>query len=312
MAFRSGFVSIIGRPNAGKSTLLNALVGEKVAIVTHKPQTTRNRIQGIVSAKNRKGNTVGQVIFIDTPGVHKPDSSLSRRMMQEVYEALEGRDLVLLIIDVTERFGHGDQFVLDLLKNVESPVFLLLNKIDLIDKRKLLAIISEYNQRHPFKEIIPISATKKDGVDRLLETVVNTLPVGPRYFPEDQITDQPERFLVSEIIREKVLIAAAQEVPYATAVVVDQFEEGDKLVRIAATIYCERTGQKAILIGQRGAMLKKIGTSARIEIEKLLGTKVFLELFVKVRENWRESRAFLDDLDWRKQLEDLASRPGDL
>ena len=182
----------------------------------------------------------------------------------------------------------------------------------LIDKRKLLAIISEYNQRHSFKEIIPISATKKDGLDRLLETVVNTLPAGPRYFPEDQITDQPERFLVSEIIREKVLIAAAQEVPYATAVVVDQFEEGEKLVRIAATIYCERDGQKAILIGQRGAMLKKIGTSARIEIQKLLGTKVFLELFVKVRQNWRESRSFLDDLDWRKQLEDLASRPRDL
>jgi GTPase len=170
-------------------------------------------------------------------------------------------------------------------------------------------MIAEYTQRHNFKEVIPISATKKDGLDRLLETVVNALPAGPRYFPEDQITDQPERFLVSEIIREKVLIAAAQEVPYATAVVIEQFEEGDKLVRIAAAIYCEREGQKAILIGERGTMLKKIGTSARLDIEKLLGTKVFLELFIKVRENWRESSAFLDDLDWRKQLEDLASRP---
>ncbi len=309
MAFRSGFVSIIGRPNAGKSTLLNAVVGEKVAIVTHKPQTTRNRIQGIVNTKNKKGKIVGQVIFIDTPGVHKPDSPLSRRMMQEVYEALEGRDLVLLIVDVTQKFGAGDQFVLGLLKKVDSPAFLLLNKIDLIDKRKLLAIIAEYSQRYDFKEVIPISATKKDGLKLLLEAVVNALPVGPRYFPEDQITDQPERFLVSEIIREKVLIVAAQEVPYATAVVVEQFEEGEKLVRIAATIYCEREGQKAILIGQRGAMLKKIGTSARLDIEKLLGTKVFLQLFVKIRENWRGSRAFLDDLDWRKQLEALASWP---
>ena len=309
MAFRSGFVSIVGRPNAGKSTLLNALVGEKLAIVTHKPQTTRNRIQGIVNLKNNKGKTIGQVVLIDTPGVHRPDSPLSRRMMQEVYDALESRDLVLLIVDVTQKFGTGDQFVLDLLKKVDSPVFLLLNKIDLIDKRKLLGIIAEYSQRYDFKEVIPISATKKDGLDRLLESVVNALPAGPRYFPEDQITDQPERFLVSEIVREKVLIAAAQEVPYATAVVVDQFEEGEKLVRIAATIYCERQGQKAILIGQRGSMLKKIGTSARMDIERLLGTKAFLELFVKVRENWRESRAFLDDLDWRKQLEDLASRP---
>src|SRR2546423_8593682 len=309
MAFRSGFVSIIGRPNAGKSTLLNALVGEKLAIVTHKPQTTRNRIQGIVNTKNKKGKIVGQVIFIDTPGVHKPDSPLSRRMMQEVYEALEGRDLVLLIVDVTQKFGAGDQFVLELLKKVDSPVFLLLNKIDLIDKRKLLAIIAEYSQRYEFKQVIPISATKKDGLNRLLEAVVNALPAGPKYFADDQITDQPERFFVSEIIREKVLIAAAQEVPYATAVVIDQFEEGERLVRIAATIYCEREGQKAILIGQRGAMLKKIGTSARIDIERLLGTKVFLELFVKVRENWRESRAFLDDLDWRRQLENLASRP---
>jgi len=311
MSFRSGFVSIIGRPNAGKSTLLNALVGEKLAIVTHKPQTTRNRIQGIVNVRNKRGKVTDQVVFIDTPGVHKPDSPLSRRMMKEVYDALEGRDLVLLIVDVTQKFGSGDQFVLDLLKKVESPVFLLLNKIDLIDKRKLLSIISEYSQRYDFKEIIPISATKKDGLERLIEIVVSALPTGPRFFPEDQITDQPERFLVSEIIREKVLIAAAQEVPYATAVVVEQFEESERLVRIAATIYCEREGQKAILIGQRGAMLKKIGTSARHDIEKLLGTKVFLELFVKVRENWRESRVFLDDLDWRKQLEDLAARPSE-
>ncbi len=308
MAFRSGFVSIIGRPNAGKSTLLNALVGEKVAIVTHKPQTTRNRIQGIVNIKDRKGKTVGQAVFIDTPGIHKPDSSLSKRMMQEVYDALESRDLVLLIVDVTQRFGSGDQFALDILKKVDSPVFLLLNKIDLIEKQKLLKIIEEYRHLHNFKEIVPISAAKKNGLDLLLEAVMSVLPVARPYFPEEQITDLPERFLVSEIIREKVLTSAGQEVPYATAVIVDRFEEGEKLTRIAATIYCERTGQKAILIGKGGSMLKKIGMAARFEIEKMVGTKVFLELFVKVRENWRESRAFLDDLDWRKQLQELAER----
>jgi GTP-binding protein Era len=307
VSFRSGFVSIVGRPNAGKSTLLNALVGEKLAIVTHKPQTTRNRIQGIVNVKDRKGKTAGQIIFVDTPGIHRPDSPLGRRMMQEVYDALDSRDIVLLIVDVTQKFGPGDKFALDILKKIDSPVFLLLNKIDLIEKQKLLAIIAEYSKLHSFAEIIPISATKKNGLDRLLDAVIKALPPGPRYFPEDQITDQPERFLVSEIVREKVLMAAGQEVPYATAVVVDQFEEGGRLTRIAATIYCEREGQKAILIGRGGAMLKKIGSAARYEIERLLGTRVFLELFVKVREGWRNSRAFLDDLDWRRQLEGLAS-----
>ncbi len=308
MAFRSGFVSIIGRPNAGKSTLLNALVGEKVAIVTHKPQTTRNRIQGIVNVKSGKGKPAGQIVFVDTPGIHKPDTSLSKRMMREVYDALESRDLVLLIVDVTQKFGSGDEFALEILKKVDAPVFLLLNKIDLIEKQKLLGIIAEYSKLYNFKEIVPISASKKNGLDRLLEAVVSMLPVAPPYYPEDQITDQPERFLVSEIIREKVLTSAGQEVPYATAVIVDQFEEKTNLTRIAATIYCERTGQKAILIGKGGAMLKKIGTASRFEIEKMLGTKVFLELFVKVQENWRESGAFLDDLDWRKRLQDLAAR----
>jgi GTPase len=307
VSFRSGFVSIVGRPNAGKSTLLNALVGEKLAIVTHKPQTTRHRIQGMVNIKDRKGKAAGQIVFIDTPGIHKPDSPLGRRMMREVYDALDSRDIVLLIVDVTQKFGPGDKFALEILRKIDSPVFLLLNKIDLIEKQKLLAIIAEYSKLHSFAEIIPISATKKNGLDRLLNAVIKALPLGPRYFPEDQITDQPERFLVSEIVREKVLMAAGQEVPYATAVVVDQFEEGERLTRIAATIYCEREGQKAILIGRGGVMLKKIGSSARYEIERLVGTRVFLELFVKVREGWRNSRDFLDDLDWRRQLESLAS-----
>ena len=301
MSFRSGFVSIIGRPNAGKSTLLNALVGQKIAIVTHKPQTTRNRIQGIVNVPARKGRPAGQIVFMDTPGVHKPDSSLNKMMMREVYGALEGLDLLLVIADVTQRFGGGDQFVLDLVRKTGAPVFLLLNKIDCIEKQKLLPLIAEYSQKHGFQEILPISALKRDGLDLLLEKVIRALPEGPRYFPEDQITDQPERFLAAEIIREKVLIAAGQEVPYASTVQVERWEESPKLTKIAAVLYCERDGQKKILIGKGGQMMKRIGTSARLEIEKLLGTKVFLELFVKVEPNWRESREFVEGLDWRRE-----------
>jgi GTP-binding protein Era len=306
-AFRSGFVSIIGRPNAGKSTLINALVGEKVAIVTHKPQTTRNRILGFVNVKAAKGQPAGQIIFIDTPGVHKPDSQLGKRMMQEVYDALEGRDLVLLIVDATQKSGGGDDFVLELVKKTGARTFLLLNKIDLIKKDELLPLIASWNGRHDFAEIIPVSARKKDGLDVLVRKVVNALPHGGRYFPADQYTDQPMRFIASEIIREKVLVAAGQEVPYATAVVIERYEEKPKLTSVAATIFCERDGQKAILIGKGGTMLKKIGTSARIELERLTGGKIFLELFVKVMSDWRSSKRFVDDLDWRKQLENLRS-----
>jgi GTPase len=306
-SFRSGFVSIIGRPNAGKSTLVNALVGEKVAIVTHKPQTTRNRIQGIVNVTASKGRSAGQIIFVDTPGVHKPESQLSRRMMQEVHEALDGRDLTLLIVDATQRFGSGDEFVLDLLRNAGGPVFLLLNKIDLIQKDKLLPLIDEWKARYDFAEIIPISASKRDGLDRLIQKVVNTLPQGPKYYAPDQYTDQPLRFIAAEIIREKVLVTTSQEVPYATAVVVERYEETPKLIRINATIFCEREGQKAILIGKQGATLKRVGTSARKEIERLTGTKVFLELFVKVVPEWRSSKRFIDELDWRRQLEELGA-----
>jgi len=305
MSFRSGFVSIIGRPNAGKSTLLNALVGEKVAIVTKKPQTTRNRILGMVNVKGKKGKQAGQIIFIDTPGVHKPESQLSRRMMQEVHDALEGRDLILLLVDATQKFGTGDEFVLELVKRSGGPVFLLLNKVDLLHKERLLPLIAEYSKLHDFAEIIPISAQTGHGLDVLLDKVIARLPQGPKYFPADQITDQPERFLASEIIREKVLNATGQEVPYATAVVVERFEDGPRLTKISAAIFCEREGQKAILIGKGGEMLKKIGTSARLELEKRLGTKVFLELFVKIVADWRSSKRFIDDLDWRKQLENL-------
>ena len=299
--------------------MLNALAGQKLAIVTPKPQTTRNRVQGIVNVPRKGSRPAAQIVFIDTPGIHKPQDSLNRKMMQEVYDALEGRDLLLVIIDVTQRFGPGDQFVIDMVKRASgndeaetqkkpAPVFLLLNKIDLIEKGKLLPIIEHYRQLYTFDQIIPISARKADGLTDLVDSVVRALPTGPRYFRDDQVTDQPERFLAAEIVREKVLNAASEEVPYSVTVLVEQWEEQPKLTRIAATIYCEREGQKAILIGKRGEMLKKIGTEARKELERILGTKIFLELFVKVREHWRDSRAFVEELDWRKQLEQMTPR----
>jgi GTPase len=311
MAFRSGFVCILGRPNAGKSTLLNALVGEKLAIVSPKPQTTRNRILGIVQVPKQKKRVGGQIVLIDTPGVHKPDTSLGRKMMSEVREALEGCDLLLLIVDVTRKFSKEDEAVLEMAKKSGTPVFLLLNKIDLLrnQKDKLLPIIDGYQKLHAFKEIIPISACKPEGLDFLLDSVIKILPEGPHYFPEDQVTDQPTRFMVGEIIREQVLAETSEEVPYATTVLVEQFEEGAKLTRIAAAIYCEREGQKRILIGKQAQMLKKIGTAARLQIEKMVGTRVYLELFVKVSPDWRESHSFIEDLNWRRQLQLLTGAP---
>jgi GTP-binding protein Era len=311
MSFHSGFACILGRPNAGKSTLLNALVGERLAIISPKPQTTRNRIQGIVHVPKQGKRPGAQVVLIDTPGVHKPDSSLGRKMMIEVREALEGCDLILLIMDVNKRLSPEDNFALKLAQQAGTPVFLLLNKIDLLrDKKALLPIIEDLRQRHEFKEIIPLSALKKQGLDLLLEKVVNALPTGPKYFPEDQTTDQPARFMAAEIIRERVLLETMEEVPHATSVIVEQFEEGPKLTRIAAAIFCEREGQKAILVGKGGQMLKKIGTAARLNIERMLQTKVFLELFVKVQPGWRNSRTFVDELDWRRQLEGLTGTSG--
>jgi GTPase len=306
MPFRSGFVCILGRPNAGKSTLLNALVGEKLAIISPKPQTTRNRIQGIIHLPKRKGHDGGQIVLIDTPGVHKPDSSLGRKMMVEVREALEGCDLVLVLMDVTRKFDPRDQFALDLLKQSSTQAFLILNKIDrLREKSRLLPVIEEYRKLYDFKEVFPISALKRIGLEDLLRRVTRALPAGPAYFPEDQITDQPARFMAAETIREKMLQSTEEELPYATTVIVESFEESPKLTRIAATIYCEREGQKGILIGKRGAMLKKIGTAARLQIERMVGTKVFLELYVKVKPGWRDSRGFVEELDWRRQLEQV-------
>jgi len=303
MAFRSGFVSILGRPNVGKSTLLNALVGQKLAIVSPKPQTTRNRILGILEAASQKKRPAGQVILIDTPGVHKPDSSLGRAMMAEVHQALAGCDLLLLMVDGSAKFGREDQFALDMARHSGTPVVLLLNKIDrLPQKDRLLPIIEDLRQRHDSRAIIPLSARKREGLDRLLEAVLENLPEGPRFFPEDQVTDQPVRFMVAEIIRQQVMLATSEEVPYATSVVIDEFAEGEKLTRVAATIHCEREGQKRIVVGRRGQMLKRIGTAARSEIEQLVGTRVYLDLFVKVSPRWRDSSAFLEELDWRRRF----------
>ena len=304
MPFRSGFVCILGRPNAGKSTLLNALVGEKLAIISPKPQTTRNRIQGIIHVPKKNGKGGGQIVLIDTPGVHKPDSSLGRKMMVEVREALEGCDLVLVIMDVTRKLDPRDEFAIDLLRRTGAKAFLILNKIDVIrEKSKLLPLIEEHRKLYDFAEVIPISALKRKGLDALLESILAALPAGPAYFPLDQITDQPARFMAAEAIREQVLLNTSEEIPYATTVIVDEFQEGSKLTRIAATIYCERQGQKGILVGKGGHMLKKIGSAARMQIERIVGTKVFLELYVKAEPGWRDSRRFMDELDWRRQLE---------
>jgi GTP-binding protein Era len=297
MAFKSGFVAIVGRPNAGKSTLVNALVGRKVAIVSPKPQTTRNRIQGIVNRPD------AQLILIDTPGLHRADSALHRQMMQEVELALDGIDILALIVDSTEEFGEGGRRALDWAKRFRGATFLLLNKIDCIAKERLLPLIETYRHAHDFAEIFPISALKRDGLPELLASWIERLPESPPYFPTDQFTDQPERFLAAEFIREKAILATRDEVPHCIAVMVESFEEQERLIRIYANIYVERDGQKGILIGKGGAMLKKIGTEARRDLERLLGAKIFLELFVKVQPNWRRRPAIVRQLDWHRQLE---------
>jgi GTP-binding protein Era len=355
MALRTGFISIVGRPNAGKSTLLNALLGQKLAIVTHKPQTTRTRIQGVLELPVRKksktdaGRPASQIVLVDTPGVHKPETQLDKRMMQEVHDALEARDVVWFLVDITHRLPQPrkpqtseefaearkvrtlgqhrrilsaaeDDFALQLVQKLDCPVVLVLNKIDALPKSALLPLIAHWTSLHEFADVIPVSAKKREGLELLLDKSARLLPEGQRYFPKDQLTDQPERFLVAELIREKILLFTGEEVPYSTAVIIEKFEEPESLkktkggklpvTKITAAIYCERQGQKAILIGRQGAMLKQIGTAARKEIESLLGMRVFLEIFVKVQEEWRSSRGFVDDLDWRRQLEQIAATQG--
>jgi len=302
MPFKSGFVAIIGRPNAGKSTLVNKLVGQKVSIVSTKPQTTRNRIQGIVNRSD------AQIVLIDTPGIHRPENVLSRMMMDELQHSLEGLDILCLIVDASANFGAGDKFALDWIKRFKGPVYLLLNKVDLIAKPLLLPLIARYNTEFEFTESFPISAAKGTGLSELVASWIARLPEAPPYFPGDQITDQPERFLAAEVIREKAILTTRQEVPHAIAVLIDKFEETPKILRISATIYVEREGQKGILIGERGATMKKIGTAARKELEQILGAKIFLELFVKVMTNWRQNSAMVKQLDWHRQLEDLQKR----
>ena len=292
--FVSGFVSILGRPNAGKSTLLNKLIGMKLAIVAPKPQTTRTSIQGVLTQPG------AQIVFVDTPGIHKPDSLFNRRMLQTVKGALDQRDLLLYVADATRRTGEEDREALEIVKTARTPVLLLLNKIDrLKDKRLLLDSIESYRALHEFEEFLPVSARTGEGLDAALAAMVRRLPEGPAYFPPDYVTDQPERFLAGELIRERILFSTREEVPHSVAVVVEEWKETAKLTRISATIYVERTSQKGILIGARGAMLKQIGTAARQEMESLLGRKIFLELFVKARPKWRENPAFLNAVDWR-------------
>jgi len=291
--FRSGYVSIIGRTNVGKSTLLNSIMGEKVAIVTPKPQTTRNRIIGI---KTLPGT---QIIFIDTPGIHKPKHKLGEKMVKTALGALKEVDIILFMVEPCEP-ERGDKFIIELLRKVQSPVFLLINKVDTIKKPDLLPLIDHFKDLYPFKEIIPISALRQDGIKLLMTRICDYLPYGPKYYPNELLTDQLERFMVSEIIREKVMEMTEEEVPHSVAVEVTEWKErGDGLVSIRGNIYVERDGQKSIIIGKKGIMLKSIGTAARIDIENLLNTKVFLELWVKVKKGWRRDERMLKELGYR-------------
>lgn len=297
---RAGFVAIVGRPNAGKSTLLNRLVGQKIAIVTSKPQTTRNRIQGILTRPE------GQIVFIDTPGIHDAKTALNKQMLREINAAVEGIDVLLLMADAIAMQPHADNMLIDRAKRFRGKaVILALNKVDKLPKTKLLPILEAFDKEFPFAAMVPISALKGDGCDRLVEEILNVLPEADSYFPEDQVTDQPERFLASEIIREKAISLTYHEVPHALAVIVDTWEEKPKLLRIEVTMHVERDSQKKILIGHKGEMLKKIGTQARKELEELFGTKVYLGLFVKVVPDWRENPQRVRELDWHTQLEAL-------
>ena len=297
---RAGFVAIVGRPNAGKSTLLNRLVGQKIAIVTSKPQTTRNRIQGILTRPE------GQIVFIDTPGLHEAKSALGRQMMQEVAAALEGIDILLLMVDASSALLQADELLLERAKRFRGKTILALNKVDRVPKPKLLPLIDAFQKAFHFTAIVPISALKGSGCDELLKEILGLLPEGDPYFPEDQVTDQPERFLAAEIVREKAIQVMYHEVPYALAVIVEKFEESPRLLRIEATMNVERDTQKKILIGHKGEMLKKIGTEARRELEEIFGVKVYLGLFVKVAPDWRENPQKVRELDWHFQLEGLA------
>src|SRR4051812_37538090 len=290
--YRSGYVALVGRPNAGKSTLLNRLVGEKIAAVSNKPQTTRHQIRGVISRPE------GQVVLVDTPGVHQPGYLLNRRMMGAVHDALEGVDMVCLIRDASVSTGNGDRFVLDLVKKSGKPAMLLLNKTDKIDdKRGLLPLIEFYSGEHEWRAVVPLSARTGDQLKDLVKEFVSNLPEGEPIFGEDELTDQPMRVIVAEMVREKILKVTGEELPYVTAVVTERYEEvSEGLARIYCAIYVERESQKRIVIGKGGARLKEVGTEARRDVERLLGHKVYLELFVKVEEGWRDSPRALNEM----------------
>ena len=287
MIFKSGYVAVVGRPNVGKSTLLNRIIGGKLSAISDKPQTTRNKIQMIYTDEKM------QVIFLDTPGIQTPKNKLGNYMLNVSESSLKESDLITYIVDTSEEIGRLDTYIIETLKklNDEVPIILLINKIDELEKEKLLPLISMYSELNLFKEIIPISALKGDGINIYMDEVYELLEEGPMYFPDDMITDMPEKFIVSEIIREKALLNLEEEVPHGVAVSIDTFKEKDKLIEIDATIYVERDSHKGIIIGRNGSMLKKIGTSARLELEKFLGKRVVLNLWVKVEKNWREKDA---------------------
>ena len=295
-SFKTGFVAIAGRPNAGKSTLLNALIGERVAITAPQAQTTRTSIQGVLT------DTHSQIIFIDTPGIHKSDTLFNKRMMESVRGAIAGRNLVLFIADATRSVAEEDGHAISALVRSEKTV-LVLNKVDRVeDKRQLLPLTQRYMEFFPFELAIPVSARTGNGLPELKKIIVEHLPLSPALFPSDFLTDQPMRFIAGEIIRERILHATHEEVPHAVAILIDSWEEKPDLTRIAATIYVERPGQKGILIGEKGQLLKRIGTESRLQLERLIGHKVFLSLFVKVRPKWREDPEFLNAIDWRAMV----------
>ena len=295
--FKSGFVAIIGRPNVGKSTFLNHVVGQKIAIMSDKPQTTRNKVQGVVTTDD------SQLIYIDTPGIHKPKHKLGDHMVKVARNTLREVDIIMFMVNAEEKIGPGDRFIIEMLQNTETPVFLIINKIDLVHPDNLLETIVSYKSEYDFAEIIPISALSGNNTDRLLEQLKTYLPNGPKYYPDDQVTDHPERFIVSEFIREKVLHLTREEIPHSVAVIIEKIEREEKrdLVHIMATIIVDRDSQKGIVIGKRGALLKEIGTTARHDIEMLLGSKVFLELWVKVQKDWRNKPNRLNELGFNDE-----------
>jgi GTP-binding protein Era len=293
----SGFVSILGRPNAGKSTLLNLLTGTKLAIVADKPQTTRTTIQGVWTTPE------AQVVFVDTPGVHEGESLHNKRMMESIREALDERDLLLLVVDSTRPVSPDDELAVQLVARAGAPTVAVFNKIDALERKSdLLPLLERYKEWHDFAAYLPLSALTGEGVDQLRAIVLQHLPEGPDWFPADHITDQPERFMAAEVIREKILALTRAEVPHAVAVVVDEWKVEGRLTRISATVHVERPGQKVIVLGAKGARMKEIGTQARVELEEMLGTRVFLSLFVKVNPGWRENEQFLKELDWRAMI----------